>query len=181
MKAPRASFDDLKVPAEVMAQLKDIATSLRGWRSQGLLPPERRSKVAARGVAALFAGAAGIGKTQAAEAIAREVGAPLLVVDLTQVVSKYIGETEKNLSTVFAEAERSAAVLFFDEADALFGERTGVKDSRDRYANLDIDYLLQRMETFEGLTILASNLPPGLEAALSRHRIGPIVKFPPPA
>ena len=107
-----------------------------------------------QGVAALFTGPPGTGKTTAAEALARELGQDLYRVDLSAVVSKYIGETEKNLAAAFDEAERGSAVLFFDEADALFGKRTEVRDAHDRYANLEVNYLLQRVETFTGLVVL---------------------------
>ena len=117
----------------------------------------RRRLPRGQGVAALFAGPPGTGKTMAAEALAHELRQDLYRVDLSAVVSKYIGETEKNLASAFDEAERGSAVLFFDEADALFGKRTEVRDAHDRYANLEVNYLLQRVETFTGLVVLATN------------------------
>ncbi len=131
------------------------------------------------GLVALFHGASGTGKTLAAEAIATELGMDLYRVDLSGVVSKYIGETEKNLRAVFDEADASDAVLFFDEADALFGKRSEVKDAHDRYANIEINYLLQRIEGFSGIAILATNLRHHLDEAFLR-RIHISVEFPMP-
>jgi SpoVK/Ycf46/Vps4 family AAA+-type ATPase len=125
----------------------------------------------------LFSGERGTGQTLAAQAIARQLGKPLMHVDLAAVVSKYIGETEKNLNRIFEAAQRQDAVLFFDEADALFGKRTDVKDSHDRYANIDTNYLLQRIEAFEGLVILASNVRPAPDSAFVR-RIRHVIDFP---
>src|SRR5574340_1611248 len=129
------------------------------------------------GVSALFSGESGTGKTLAAEVVAAELGLDLYRIDLSGVVSKYIGETEKNLRTVFAAAEDSGAVLLFDEADALFGKRSEVKDSHDRYANVEISYLLQRMESYRGLAILTTNMKSALDTAFLR-RIRFIVQFP---
>jgi SpoVK/Ycf46/Vps4 family AAA+-type ATPase len=129
-----------------------------------------------RGVAALFTGPSGTGKTKAAEAIAADLGVPLHRVDLSTVISKYIGETEKNLQRLFDAAEAAGAVLFFDEADALFGKRTDVKDSHDRYANLEVSYLLQRIERFKGLVILASNTKSNIDSAFAR-RLRYIIDF----
>ena len=125
----------------------------------------------------LFAGPSGTGKTMAAEIIAAELGLELYKIDLSTVVSKYIGETEKNLSRIFAEAETSNAILFFDEADALFGKRSEVKDSHDRYANIEIGYLLQRMEEYDGVVILATNLRKNMDEAFVR-RLQFTVEFP---
>jgi AAA+ superfamily predicted ATPase len=133
-----------------------------------------------RGLNVLFAGPSGTGKTMAAQVVARELGRELYRVDLAGVVNKYIGETEKRLKRVFEACERSAVVLFFDEADALFGQRTQVKDAHDRYANIQIDYLLQRMEQFDGIAILATNRKNDLDAAFLR-RLRFIVDFLPPA
>ena len=129
------------------------------------------------GVTALFAGASGTGKTMAAEVMAGELELDLYQIDVSAVVSKYIGETEKNLRRVFDAAESSGAVLLFDEADALFGKRSEVKDSHDRYANLEISYLLQRMEAYHGLAILTTNMKQALDAAFQR-RIRFILQFP---
>jgi SpoVK/Ycf46/Vps4 family AAA+-type ATPase len=130
-----------------------------------------------KGVNALFSGPSGTGKTMAAEIIAGELGLDLYTIDLAQVVSKYIGETEKNLDRIFAAAEAANCILFFDEADALFGKRSEVKDSHDRYANLEISYLLQRIEQHEGFAILATNLPQNLDEAFVR-RLAFTIPFP---
>jgi hypothetical protein len=132
------------------------------------------------GINALFAGESGTGKTMAAEVIANELHLDLYRIDLSAVVNKYIGETEKNLRRVFDAAEESGAILFFDEADALFGKRSEVKDSHDRYANIEINYLLQRMESYRGLAILATNMKSALDKAFMR-RLRFIVEFPFPA
>ena len=131
------------------------------------------------GVAALFSGPSGTGKTMAAQIIARELGVELFQVDLANTVSKYIGETEKNLDVVFNAAERAGAVLAFEEADALFGKRTEVRDAHDRYANLEVAYLLQRIEAYGGVTVLTSNLRQNLDSAFIR-RFRFIVEFPVP-
>src|SRR4029079_7227379 len=132
-----------------------------------------------RGVSILFAGPPGTGKTMSAQIIAAELGLDLYKIDLSTIVSKYIGETEKNLERIFTEAESSNAILFFDEADAIFGKRSGVKDAHDRYANLEISYLLQRMETYDGVTILATNLRSNLdEAFLRRLQFAVDIPFP---
>ena len=132
------------------------------------------------GISALFAGDSGTGKTMAAEVIANDLRLNLYRIDLSAVVSKYIGETEKNLRRLFDAAEDGGAILFFDEADALFGKRSEVKDSHDRYANIEINYLLQRMEAYRGLAILATNMKErarsGLYAAAAFHRR--IFRFP---
>jgi SpoVK/Ycf46/Vps4 family AAA+-type ATPase len=129
------------------------------------------------GISVLFAGASGTGKTLAAEVLANELQLDLYRIDLSQVVSKYIGETEKNLRRVFDAAEEGGAILLFDEADALFGKRSEVKDSHDRYANIEISYLLQRMEGYRGLAILTTNMKQALDSAFLR-RIRFIVQFP---
>ena len=128
---------------------------------------------------ALFAGDSGTGKTLSAEVIARELGLDLYVIDLSTVVDKYIGETEKNLDRIFTEADRVNGVLLFDEADAIFGKRSEVRDARDRYANVEVAYLLQRMERFDGLAILTTNLRANLDEAFTR-RLDAIVDFPMP-
>jgi SpoVK/Ycf46/Vps4 family AAA+-type ATPase len=129
------------------------------------------------GINALFAGESGTGKTMAAEVIANELKLDLYRIDLSAVVNKYIGETEKNLRKLFDAAEDSGAILFFDEADALFGKRSEVKDSHDRYANIEVNYLLQRMESYRGLAILATNQKNYLDKAFVR-RLRFIVNFP---
>jgi len=130
-----------------------------------------------RGLAALFAGPPGTGKTMAATVVAADLGLDLYRVDLSRVVSKYIGETEKNLARIFAEADGANVVLMFDEADALFGKRTEVSDAHDRYANIEVSYLLQRMEQYEGVAILASNLRHNMDDAFLR-RLRFVVDFP---
>jgi SpoVK/Ycf46/Vps4 family AAA+-type ATPase len=142
---PQAEWGQLVLPENSIQQLRDLCTTIRSRSTGG------------RGVTALFAGPSGTGKTMAAEVIAKELGLPLFRIELARVVSKYIGETEKNLDRVFDAAAGSNAILFFDEADALFGKRIGVKDSHDRYANIEISYLLQKMESYEGTSILGTN------------------------
>jgi SpoVK/Ycf46/Vps4 family AAA+-type ATPase len=129
-----------------------------------------------QGISALFAGPSGTGKTMAAQVLARSLGMELYRVDLAGVINKYIGETEKRLKQVFDACERANVLLFFDEADALFGQRTQVKDAHDRFANIEIDYLLQRMEQFDGIAILATNRKSDLDQAFLR-RIRFIVDF----
>ena len=129
------------------------------------------------GISALFAGPSGTGKTLAAEIMANEFRLDLYRIDLSQVVSKYIGETEKNLRRVFDAAETAGAVLLFDEADALFGKRSEIRDSHDRYANIEVSYLLQRMEAYRGLAILTTNMMQALDQAFTR-RIRFVVQFP---
>ena len=129
------------------------------------------------GISALFSGTTGTGKTMAAEVLANELQLDLYRIDLSQVVSKYIGETEKNLARVFDQAEAGGAILLFDEADALFGKRSEVKDSHDRYANIEISYLLQRMEAYRGLAILTTNMKEAIDNAFLR-RIRFVVHFP---
>src|SRR5262249_18592845 len=129
------------------------------------------------GISALFAGTSGTGKTMAAEVLANALRLDLYRIDLSSVVSKYIGETEKNLRRVVDAAEEGGAILFFDEADALFGKRSEVKDSHDRYANIEINYLLQRMESYRGLAVLATNMKSALDSAFLR-RIRFVINFP---
>ena len=132
------------------------------------------------GITALFAGDSGTGKTMSAEAIAAELGLDLYTVNLATVIDKYVGETEKNLERIFAEASGVNAVLLFDEADAIFGKRSEVRDAHDRYANIESAYLLQRMETFDGLAVLATNLRANIDDAFTR-RLDAIVDFPEPS
>jgi len=176
---PAVSFGDLVLPPDTMAQLKELLTRaqyreqvLDVWKMGG--PSARR-----RGLTALFAGPSGTGKTMAAEVLARELGLDLYTVDLATVVDKYVGETEKNLDRIFAEAERVNGVILFDEADALFGKRSEVSDAHDRYANVEVAYLLQRMELFDGIAILATNLRANLDEAFTR-RLDSLVDFPEP-
>jgi len=174
---PMAGWDDLVLPEPQLRVLRRMAMHLRNrhtvYRMWGFAGRSARGL----GLSALFAGASGTGKTLAAEVLARELRLDLFRIDLSSVVSKYIGETEKNLGRLFDAAEDGGAILFFDEADALFGRRTEVKDSHDRYANIEVSYLLQRMESYRGLAILTSNMKAALDTAFLR-RIRFIVEFP---
>lgn len=173
----RAAWDDLILPDAPKAMLKEIAAHVKHratvYDRWGFA--ERTSR--GLGLAALFAGPSGTGKTLAAEVLANELRLDLHQVDLSRIVSKYIGETEKNLRAVFDAAEGSGAILLFDEADALFGKRTEVRDSHDRYANLEVSYLLQLTENYEGLVILTSNLKQAIDPAFLR-RLRFTVSFP---
>ena len=171
------SFDDLVLPPAQLEQLRAIAAQLRHRHTVHEDWGFARRGARGLGIAALFAGESGTGKTLAAEAIANEVRLDLFRIDLASTVSKYIGETEKNLARLFDAAEASGAVLLFDEADALFGKRSEVKDSHDRYANIEIAYLLQRIEAYRGLAILTTNLKSSLDKAFMR-RIRFVVQFP---
>jgi hypothetical protein len=171
--------DDLVVPGEQRRTLREIGTQVRQrfcvYETWGFGARSARGL----GISALFAGASGTGKTMAAEVLAGELRLDLYRIDLSAVVSKYIGETEKNLRRVFDAAEDTGAILLFDEADALFGKRSEVKDSHDRYANVEISYLLQRMESYRGLAILTTNMKTALDPAFMR-RIRFVVQFPYP-
>ncbi len=173
---PKATWEDLVLPDESTALLRQIAAQVRErhkvYEDWGFARKMNRGM----GISALFSGESGTGKTMAAEVIANDLRLNLYRIDLSAVVSKYIGETEKNLRKLFDAAERGGAILFFDEADALFGKRSEVKDSHDRYANIEINYLLQRMEAFSGLAILATNMKSALDTAFMR-RLRFIVNF----
>jgi len=173
---PVASWADLVLPEESEAQIRELTARARHrdkvigeWGMGG--GNSRRL-----GITALFAGDSGTGKTMSAEVLAGDLGFDLYVIDLSTVVDKYIGETEKNLDRIFTEADRVNGVLLFDEADALFGKRSEVKDARDRYANVEVAYLLQRMESFDGLAILTTNLRANVDEAFIR-RLDAIVDF----
>ncbi len=166
---PTATWDSLVLPDETRRRLREAAERLR---HQSLVLDEWNflaGRPGARGVRVLLSGPPGTGKTLSAEVLAHELGVDLLLVDIARIVSKWIGETEKNLSEVFDAAERSQAVLFFDEADALFGRRTEVSDAHDRYANLETAYLLTRLERFEGLAVLSTNLRQNVDPAFIRR------------
>ncbi len=166
---PRYGWDDIILPADQVDILRELVATVRS-RSQVLEEWGLGKKLASSAaVTVLFAGPPGTGKTMAAEVIAGDLGLDLYKIDLSSLVSKYIGETEKNLERIFTEAQSSNAILFFDEADAIFGKRSGVKDAHDRYANLEISYLLQRMEIYDGVTILATNLRSNLDEAFMRR------------
>ena len=174
---PCHTWDDLVLPDDVARQLREIAGQV-AWRSRVYETWGFGAKLSrGRGISALFAGPSGTGKTLAAEVLAAHLDLDLYRIDLSGVVSKYIGETEKNLRRVFDAAESSGAILFFDEADALFGKRSEVRDSHDRYANIEVSYLLQRMEDYRGLAILATNLKSHLDQAFLR-RLRFLVDFP---
>jgi hypothetical protein len=173
---PAAGWDDLVLPPPQLARLREIAVHVRrraqvyedwGFGTRG---------TRGLGISALFAGPSGTGKTMAAEVLASDLRLDLHRIDLATVVSKYIGETEKNLRRVFDAAESGGAILLFDEADALFGKRSEVRDSHDRYANIEVSYLLQRMEAYRGLAILTSNQKSALDTAFLR-RIRFVVEF----
>jgi len=174
---PAATWSDLVLPGPQLLILKEIGVHLRRrarvYDTWGFASKGSRGL----GISALFAGDSGTGKTMAAEVLANDLELDLYRIDLSQVVSKYIGETEKNLRRVFDAAESGGAILLFDEADALFGKRSDVKDSHDRYANIEISYLLQRMEAYRGLAILTTNMKSALDRAFLR-RIRFIVQFP---
>jgi hypothetical protein len=166
---PRYGWDDIILPNDQVEILRELVSTVRA-RSKVLEEWGLGKKLASSAaVTVLFAGPPGTGKTMAAEVIAGDLGLDLYKIDLSSLVSKYIGETEKNLERIFTEAQSSNAILFFDEADAIFGKRSGVKDAHDRYANLEISYLLQRMEIYDGVTILATNLRSNLDEAFMRR------------
>jgi hypothetical protein len=176
---PRARFADLVLPPVAIRDLRDLCDQVR-LAGRVLDAWGFASKLGSGlGLAALFAGPSGTGKTMAAEAVASELGLDLYKIDLSTVVNKYIGETEKNLGRVFAAAESSSAILFFDEADALFGRRSEVKDAHDRYANVETSYLLQKMDEHPGISILATNLRKNVDDAFAR-RMAFTVTFPLP-
>jgi SpoVK/Ycf46/Vps4 family AAA+-type ATPase len=174
---PVFEWDDIVLPPDQLAQLREICDQV-GSRHTVYADWGFGKKLAlGRGVTALFSGPPGTGKTMAAEVIANALRLNLYKIDLSQVVSKYIGETEKNLHQVFNGAQSSGAILFFDEADALFGKRSEVKEAHDRYANIEVAYLLQKMEEYDGIAILATNLRQNLDAAFAR-RMRFIIEFP---
>ena len=174
---PVHRWDDLVLPERQLSLLRSISSYLR---HRDLVLQEwgyERTVARTQGLKAMFAGESGTGKTMAAQVLANELGLELYRVDLASVVSKYIGETEKNLDRIFAAAEGSNAILFFDEADALFGKRSGVSDAHDRYANIEVAYLLQKMEGYVGAVILATNFRSNIDDAFLR-RLDFVIDFP---
>lgn len=174
---PRYKWEDIVLPEDGIQSLRELANTIR-WRTVVLDEwGVGKRLMPYAGVSALFAGPPGTGKTLAAQVIAAELRMDLYKIDLSTVVSKYIGETEKNLERIFSQAKNSNAILFFDEADSIFGKRSEVKDAHDRYANIEVGYLLQRMETYDGVVILATNLRSNMDEAFTR-RIQFVVDFP---
>lgn len=174
---PAVDWRDLVLPDGPLVQLRELA--LRARHRDRVLGEWRLSAGGGRGrgVLGLFAGESGTGKTLSAEVVAADLGLDLYVVQLSSVVDKYVGETEKNLERIFTEADRTDAVLLFDEADAVFGKRSEVKDAHDRYANMESAYLLQRLESFDGIALLTTNLRANIDEAFTR-RLDLVVDFP---
>lgn len=175
--AAKRTWADIILPPGHLEQMQEICDQARHRKTVYGDWGFGKKLSAGKGLAVLFSGPSGTGKTLSAEIIAFELQLHLYKIDLSQVVDKYIGETEKNLSRVFSEAERANAILFFDEADALFGKRSETKDAHDRYANIEVGYLLQRIEEYEGIVILATNLVNNMDEAFQR-RMNFIIQFP---
>jgi SpoVK/Ycf46/Vps4 family AAA+-type ATPase len=171
------SWDDIVLPPDQVTQLREICLQVRHRRTVLERWGFDRHLAMGKGVNVLFAGLSGTGKTMAAEIIAADLGLELYKVDLAAMVSKYIGETEKNLDRIFTAAREANAMLFFDEADAIFGKRSEVKDAHDRYANIEVGYLLQKMEEYDGVVILATNLRKNMDEAFVR-RLHVAIEFP---
>jgi len=174
---PRVTWADVTVPAEALTVLHRIAAHVGQLQVASQSPHSAPASGRASGVVVLFAGPSSANKVVAAEALAQHTKRGLHRVNLNEVVSKYIGETEKNLQRIFVAAEANNAILFFDEADALFGKRSEVKDSHDRYANIEIDFLLQQLEAFHGVAVLATNSEEHVDPTL-RERFAYVVRFP---
>lgn len=170
-------WDDIILPPRFKQQLHEVCASVKYRHIVFSIWNFERKLALGKGVNVLFSGPSGTGKTMAASIVAKDLGRDLYKIDLSNVVSKYIGETEKNLNRIFHEAETSNAILFFDEADALFGKRSEVKDAHDRYANIEVAYLLQKMEEYTGIVILATNLSKNLDDAFAR-RMQHTIEFP---
>jgi SpoVK/Ycf46/Vps4 family AAA+-type ATPase len=174
---PRYTWDDIILPDEQKDLLRNACNQVK---YRALVYGEwgfERKLAYGKGLSMLYAGPPGTGKTMSAQVVAKELRMELYKIDLSQVVSKYIGETEKNLHEIFGEAQKSGAILFFDETDALFGKRSEVKDAHDKYANIETAYLLQKMEEYEGISVLATNLLNNIDEAFLR-RINYVIKFP---
>jgi SpoVK/Ycf46/Vps4 family AAA+-type ATPase len=176
---PKYHWDDIVLPKDQMEQLREICAYVKHYHTVYDGWGFGRRVSLGKGLNVLFAGPSGTGKTMAADIMANELGLDLYKVDLSAIVSKYIGETEKNLDRIFREGKATNAILFFDEADALFGKRSEVRDSHDRYANIEIAYLLQKMEEYEGVVILATNLRKNMDEAFAR-RMHFSIEFPVP-
>jgi hypothetical protein len=176
---PRHGWSDLVLPRQTLSRVRDIGLAIRQQERVYYEWGFSRHVGQLAGLAIMFTGASGTGKTMTAGVIAADIGLDLYRIDLSGVVSKYIGETEKNLDLIFAAARSAHAVLFFDEADALFGKRSEVRDAHDRYANIEVAYLLQKLEQHPGVVILASNIAKNVDAAFLR-RLQYIVDFPKP-
>lgn len=171
----KASFEDVSLPALELTKLESFYEYIQQTKRLN----NNWQGIHANGVAALFSGSSGTGKTMAAQVLANRLGMDIFKIDLSQTINKYIGETEKNLGMMFKQAGSSGAILFFDEADALFGKRTEVSDSHDRYANIEVNYLLQRIELFKGVVILATNSMENIDNAFTR-RLYTVIDFPLP-
>lgn len=171
---PGKHLNELKLNNQAQEQVKEIIVACK--LQQNVKTKKVLGKKIKPGMAVLFFGPSGTGKTLAAAVIGKEISTPVYRVDLSGIVSKYIGETEKNIDLLFKNAAAEKAVLFFDEADALFGKRSDVKDAHDRYANQEVNYLLQQIEAYHGLVILASNMKNNIDPAFLR-RLRYIVKF----
>lgn len=174
---PRYQWDDLVLPETPITMLKEMVSMVQ---TRGLVLETwglGKKLASGNGISALFSGPPGTGKTLAAQIMANQLGIDLYRIDLSTIISKYVGETEKNLERIFREASESNAILFFDEADTIFGKRSEVKDAQDRYANIEVGYLLQRMESYNGVAILATNLRANLDEAFTR-RLNFIINFP---
>ena len=176
---PKHGWDDIILPKDQMEQLREICCYVKHYPTVYSQWGYERKLSSGKGLNVLFTGPSGTGKTMAAGIIAHELGLEIYKIDLSAIVSKYIGETEKNLDRIFQEGQTSNAILFFDEADALFGKRSEVRDSHDRYANIEIAYLLQKMDEYDGVVILATNLRNNIDDAFSR-RMHFVVEFPVP-
>jgi SpoVK/Ycf46/Vps4 family AAA+-type ATPase len=170
-------WNDIVLPPDHMGQMREICAQMRHRRIVLEEWGFDRHLAMGKGLNSLFAGPSGTGKTMAAEIIASDLGLELYKVDLSTLVSKYIGETEKNLDRIFIAAQEANAILFFDEADAIFGKRSEVKDAHDRYANIEVGYLLQKMEEYDGVVILATNLRKNIDDAFIR-RMHMTIEFP---
>ena len=175
----KMGFEDLKLPKKEKQQLQDICNNVR-FSHMVLDKWNMESRFSyGKAISVLFCGASGTGKTMAANILAKELGYPLYHVDLSQMIDKYIGETEKHLQQVFEQAQKSNTILFFDEADAVFGKRSEVKDSKDKHANTQVAFILQRIEEYDGIVILASNLKENIDPAFMR-RMKYLIYFPRP-